>query len=370
MRQIAYNLRVIWACMKKDIKVALTERFFTIVSVFLPVNFLFLFVLLFISGGQAPTAIVMNDSGPYAQQFYKAMQGAHSFVLQKASSQQADALIREGRIVAVVTIPTNFDTQVRSNQPVQVGVEINNLNTDFTNDIRRAVPFSITTFYAKAFPHVVTVTAHETDQYAQDTDYIPYLSVSVLVIALIIGGLLQSGTAAAHEWEAATMQEILLSPASRWAIVTGKMLGAMVMGLASVLVVLLVLIGLIGVHPLHWGAMIGYTLLTSAIFVALGIGLGTLIRQRLAFTGLALGVAIPLFFISGAFGPISFNVPALQVLAQILPVYYAIVLQQYAFHNFILNTYTIVGNTLILCAFLLLFIMLAAIVLRRSTIAN
>jgi ABC-2 type transport system permease protein len=370
MQRITYNLRVIWACMKKDIRIALTERIFTIISIFLPVNFLILFSLFVISGGQAPTAVVMNDSGPYAQRFYSAMASAHSFVLQKANPQEADALIHEGRIVAVITIPANFDTQVRNNQPVQVGVEVNNLNTDFTNDIRRAVPLSITTFYARAFPHVVTVTAHETDQYAQDTDYIPYLTVSILVIALIAGGLLQSGTAAAREWETATMKELLLSPASRWAIVTGKMLGAMIMGLVSVLVVLLVLIFIIGVHPVHWGAMIAYTLLTSAIFIALGTCLGTLIRQRQAFTGLAFGVTIPLFFVSGAFGPISFNVPILQVLAQALPVYYAIVVQQYAFHNFILNTYTIPGNTLILCAFLLLFVGLAALALRRSTTAN
>ena len=370
MQQVIYNLRVIWACMKKDIRIALTERVFTIISVFLPVNFLILFSLFVISGGQAPTAVVMNDTGPYAQKFYNAMAGAHSFILQKASQQQADALIHQGRIVAVVTIPADFDTQVQSNQPVQVGVQVNNLNTDFTNDIRRAVPLSITTFYAKAFPSIVTVTTNETDQYSQDTGYIPYLTVSILIIALVIGGLLQSGTSAAREWENATMKELLLSPASRWAVVTGKMLGAMVMGLASVLVVLIVLILIIGVHPVHWGAMIGYTLLTSAIFISLGTLLGTLIKQRQAFTGLAFGVTIPLFFVSGAFGPISFNVPVLQWLAQILPVYYAIVVQQYAFHNFILNTDTILGNTLILCGFLVLFVVLAAIVLRRSTVAN
>src|ERR1700730_13061480 len=120
MQRIIYNLRVIWACMKKDIRIALTERVFTIISIFLPVNFLILFSLFVISGAQAPTAVVMNDRGPYAQRFYSAMAGAHSFILQQASEQQAEALIHEGRIVAVVTIPADFDTRVRNNQPVQV----------------------------------------------------------------------------------------------------------------------------------------------------------------------------------------------------------------------------------------------------------
>ena len=370
MSRIMYNLRVIWACMKKDIRVSLTDRVFVILGVFLPVNFLVLFSLFVLSGGQAPTAVVMNDTGPYAQQFYQSMAGAHSFRLQRANKDEATSLIEAGRIVAVVTIPPNFDTQIKNNQPVTVDVRINNLNTDFTNDIRRAVPLSITSFYAKAFPNVVTIVPQEQDQYQQDTDYIPYLTVSILVIALVVGGLLQSGTSAAREWENSTMKELLLSPASRWAVVTGKMLGALVMSLASVVVVLAVLIFIIGVRPLHWGAVIGFTLLTLAIFIALGTLLGTLLKQRQAFTGLAFGLAIPLFFISGAFGPISFNVPIIQVIAQIFPVYYAIVLQQYAFHGFALNTYGVTANTLILCGFALGLILLSALVLRRSTVAS
>src|SRR5450755_2138038 len=338
LQRMLYNGRVICACMKKDIKSALTERVFTIISVFLPLNFLILLSLFVVSGGLAPTAVVMQDTGPYAQQFYNAMAHAHSFALQRASASQAEQLITAGRIVAVVTIPPDFDTRIQSNQPVQVNVKINNLNTDFTNDIRRAVPLSITTFYAKAFPNVVSITTSEHDFYQKDTDYIPYLTVSILVIALVMSGLLQAGTASAREWENATMKELMLSPASRWAIVIGKMLGSFA--------------------------------LTLIIFIAWGTLLGTLIKQRQAFVALAFGTALPLSFLSGAFGPISFNTQAIQVIAQIFPVYYAIVLQQHAFHNFTLNTYGLGTNILVLCAYALGLIILAAIVLRRSTVAN
>jgi ABC-2 type transport system permease protein len=370
MQEILYILRVIWACAKKDIQSALTERIFTIVSVFLPLNFLVLFSLFVLGGGAAPTAVVMQDTGPYAQQFYTAMLYAHSFRLQQTSASAAHTLIETGRIVAVVTIPADFDAHIQSNQSIQVDVQINNLNTDFTNDIRRAVPLSITTFYAKAFPHLVNITTSERDFYAQDTDYIPYLTVSILVIALVVGGLIQSGTAAAREWENATMKELLLSPASRSAMVLGKMLAAFIMSLVPVIVVLAVLIIIIGVHPAHWGEVLGFTALTLAIFIAFGTLLGTLIKQRMAFIAMAFGITLPLFFLSGAFGPIAFNTQAIQVFAQLFPVYYAIVLQQHAFHNFTLNTYGIGTNVLILCAYALGLIILAGIVLRRSTVAS
>ncbi len=370
LRGPGYTLRVIWACMKKDIKTALTERVSTILSVFVPVNFLILMSLLFLSGSHAPTAVVMQENGPYAQQFYTAMSNAHSFRLQTATASEANDLLQTGRIVAVVTIPADFDQRISQKQPVKVGVQIDNLNTDFTNDIRRAVPLSITSFYARAFPSLVTITPREHDFYRQDTDYIPYLSVSILVIGLVLGGLLQAGMASAREWENSTMKELLLSPASRWVMLVGKMLGAFVLSLAAVVVVLGVLIFLIGVWPVHWGEVIGYTLLCLTIFIALGTLLGTLLKQRQPVTALAFGTTIPLFFLSGAFGPISFETPALQVIAKIFPIYYAIVLQQHAFHNFTLNTLGIHGNVLILCGYVLGLILLASIALRRSTVSH
>jgi ABC-type multidrug transport system permease subunit len=364
------NLRVIWACMKKDMRSALTERVSTIMSVFVPVNFLILMSLFVLAGSHAPTAVVMLDHGPYAQQFYDSMNHAHSFSLRTASASEAHSLLAGGQIVAVVTIPANFDTQVSAHRPVQVNVQINNLNTDFTNDIRRAIPLSITSFYAQASPQLVTITPREIDWYPQDTDYVPYLAVSIIVVSLMVGGLLQAGISSAREWENKTMKELLLSPASRWAIVLGKMLAAFVLNLASVLLVLFVVIFIIGDWPIHWGEMIWVTLLTMLIFIATGTLLGTLLKGWQAVTALSLGLSIPLFFLSGAFGPISFGTSATQFLAQLFPVYYAIVLQQHAFHGFDLNTYGVGINALILVLYALGLLTLTTLVLRRSTVAQ
>src|SRR6266487_3109750 len=347
LQRLDILLRIIWATAKKDILIALTERIFTIVGVFLPVNVLILMSLFALGGSQAPTVVVMEDDGPYAQQLYAAMSHAHSFRLERADQASASALLKAGDVVAVVTIPRDFDSRVRSRLPVQVEVEINNLNTDFTNDIRRALPLSITSFYAGAFPHLVTVSPQEIDMYLKDTDYIPYLTVSVMVIAIMIGGLLQAGTAAAREWEHETIKELLLAPAPRWAVQVGKMLGAYLLSLGSVVIVLAVLIGIVGLRPAHWGEVIGSTLLILMIFIAL-----------------------PLFFLSGAFGPISFDPVAIQVIARAFPVYYAIVLEQHAFHDFTLDPSGLSTSVLVLCGYTALTVALAALVLRRSTVRH
>jgi ABC-2 type transport system permease protein len=370
IRDLGYQLRVVWACAKKDFQAALTDRLFTIIGLFLPVNMLILMSLFVLAGSNAPTAVVMEDQGPYAQAFYQAMSQAHSFRLQKSSAAEAERLITSGQIVAVVTLPADFDAKVQQNQPVQVGVRINNLNTDFTNDIRRAIPLSITSFYTRAFPNLVNVSVQERDLYTHDTDYIPYLTVSILVIALMMGGLIQSGTAASKEWENQTIKELLLSPASRWAIMVGKMLGSFLIGLGSTVIVLVVLVFLVGVRPEHWGEVLGFTLLSLIIFNALGTLLGTLIKQRQPVIALTMGIALPLFFLSGAFGPISFNTPVLQVIAKLFPVYYQIVVFQDAFHGFVLNTYGLWGNTLILAGYALAIIALVTVVLHRATVSH
>ena len=118
MDTFSFPLRVVWACLKKDLKSARTEPLYTLVSIILPLNVLVLMSLLVVSGGLAPTAVVMQDTGPLAQQFYTAMQAAHSFVVRQVTSEQAEAALQQGRVVAVVTIPADFDALIRQHQGV------------------------------------------------------------------------------------------------------------------------------------------------------------------------------------------------------------------------------------------------------------
>ncbi len=131
-------LDIIMACLRKDIASALSERVALFQMVILPLNYNMLLILFALAGSAAPTAVVMQDTGPYAQQFYDAMNASHSFRLQVVSSEaEASASLLHGDIVAVVTIPADFDQKVSRGQPVGVGLFTNNLNTDCTDDVNR-----------------------------------------------------------------------------------------------------------------------------------------------------------------------------------------------------------------------------------------
>jgi len=362
-------VRVILACMRKDIKSVLTERAFMFQTIVLPLNYNLLLILFVLAGSNAPTAVVMQDSGPYAQQFYTALSGAHSFHLQQASAAEAQQLLNSGEIVAIVTIPPDFDRRLQARQAVQIGLAVNNLNTDMTDDVRRGTRLAITSFYSQAFPGQVPIVPEEHDAYLRDTGYIPFLSIPVLVIGLMVGGLLQAGTASAREWDKQTVKELLLSPAPSFAIAVGKMLAAGVMSLASSLVVLAFVILVIGDWPLHPLALFGLIPLVAAVFVAAGTLLGSLLRQRQTVTLLVRGIGLPLFFLSGIFAPIGFSTPAVQVLARLFPIHYSIALLQYAFEGFRTNTLGVANNVLVLCAFLVILLASSALALRRRSVA-
>lgn len=359
-----HDLRVIRAVALKDIRSALTERLFTAVSVIIPVNFLILFLLFVLTGGQAPTAVVMQDNGPYAQQFVAAMQTAHSFIIQETTAEEAQRLMAQGRIVAIVTVPANFDTALQNGEPISLPVLVNNLNVDYTNDIRRAVPLAITSFYAEAFPDQVVVKATESDLHPQDTDYIQYLSVSIVVVSLLIGGLLQAGTNAAREYETGTIKELLLAPASRWAIEVGKLVGALALCVLSGGVVLGVVVLVLGVHPLYWSEVLGFTVLVLLTFISLGLLAGTLVRRRTSVIPLSIGLSLPVFFISGAFGPVQWGTPALAIIAQLQPVYYAIAVFQHGFHGFQTTPFSLTTSALVLAAFTVIIVLVSATALR------
>lgn len=359
-RRGAYEtIRVIWACMKKEVKSSLTEKATMIQCVTLPVGYLLLLGLFVLSGSNAPTAVVMQEHGEYAQAFYQAMGQAHSFQLLPLSSKEATARYRSGTLAAVVTIPADFDRRIAQGQIGHVSVLINNLNQDLTDDVRRAMRLTETTFDANMFPGNLSIVAQEKNAYQQDTDYLPFLSISILVISLMVTGLLLSGMGSARELEMGTIKELLLAPSAAWMMISGKILGSFVLGLVPVGVVLLVVMRVMGDMPRYPLLMVGISLLILLVFVAAGTALGMLMKKRINLATVTRAVSVPLFFLSGVFGPITYLTWPVQAVARAFPTHYGIVLEQLAFKGFTTNTLGLFGNIGLLCGFLALFIVLA-----------
>jgi ABC-2 type transport system permease protein len=159
----------------------LRARLFVALTIIQAVTFLFLVSLFGLTGSRAPTALVTQDNGPYAQEFIAQLATTyHSFDLRPMDASAALAALHRGSLVAIITIPKNFSSALANGQGVTLQVAVDNVNTDMTDDIQRALPSAIVVFGKQhRFPGS-RVQETEVDLIAHDTGFIPSLVVSAL----------------------------------------------------------------------------------------------------------------------------------------------------------------------------------------------
>ena len=153
---------------------------------------------------------------------------------------------------------------------------------------------------------------------------------------------------------------------ARWAISVGKILGALVLNAAAATAVLLVVILVLAVVPVHPLEVVGYGLLLMITFVAIGTLVGTLLRRRQTAVPLSIAVALPLFFLSGPFGPANWLGATAGTIALISPLYYAIGIFQHAFHDYQTTQSSLTTNGLVLVAFAVVAVGATTMLLRRT----
>src|SRR5215472_14379253 len=139
--------RAVWTICKKDLRVWLRHPSNVAITVLPALALLFVDALSAGAVGRSPVALVTLDHGVRGQQMAHIIHQADLFRVSDATPTQAQALYQNLDVVAILTIPATFTQEIQTHKPVHIEVQINNLNSDFTNDLRRAVPDAITQFY-------------------------------------------------------------------------------------------------------------------------------------------------------------------------------------------------------------------------------
>ena len=222
-------IRITWLIMLKDLRVYLRQPTNLAATFIPPLALLLVQALGAAAVGRSPVALVVLDTGTEGQRIAQSIRAADVFRLREVDAAQAASLLKNLDVVAVVTIPAGFTIQVQSHQAAQLEVTVNNLNLDFTNEIRRAVPDAITQYYlAQGSQSPIKVSMNELDLRPVDIQLFQYAVLPTVILLLMISGLVTGGLATAREWEAATIKELLLSPSPAGAIVAGKVLAGFV----------------------------------------------------------------------------------------------------------------------------------------------
>lgn len=318
-------VRAVWTIARKDLRVWLRHPSNVAITVLPAFALLFIDALSAGAVGRSPVALVNLDHGSKGQQMAQVIRQADLFRVSDATPEQAQALYNDLDVVAILTIPATFTRDVDAHAPVHIEVQINNLNTDFTNDIRRAVPDAITQFYQQqAGTSPIQVTTQEHDLRREDIQIFQYSAMPLLVLLLVVSGLVSSSLAAAGEWETRTIKELLLSPASRSAIITGKVLTGFLTTMALGVVILGVgdLLGWVQPKGVYWLNVLLIIALVALFSAGLGVALGALLQRIQPVSSAAIVIALYLFFLTGGTAVLAFDPAWLQTLATFVPLFY------------------------------------------------
>lgn len=344
---ISSSVIPILAIVRKDIGIWLRQPTSIAATILPAVAFMIILYFGAQAVGRNPIALVTEDNGPFAQELEKTLRKSDAFnvILTTSSQQSAEEALKHLKVAAIITIPNNFDTNLELHKPDPVAIHINNLNLDFTNDLRRSLPAAITDFYEsysnisnnkESFKRngsadIITTSApikiqvKEKDLRQHDIDLLRFELVPNLVLLITTAGIVNTGLAVAREWEDSTIKELLLAPISKATIITGKILSGWATTLLIVVVVLA--IGIVTGYlrpeqPVFWIPTIIIVMLISLASAGLGVAIGATARRFQRVTAIGIPLSIDLFFLSGGITVAAFLPIWFQTIAHFVPTFY------------------------------------------------
>jgi ABC-type multidrug transport system permease subunit len=316
--------RQVWVNAHKDLRLWLRQWYNIVAALVMPLTYVLVVWLGSAAVGASPVALVVADQGPVAQQMAQALQDAQVFRLTVTDATTARHLYDTLEVVAIVTIPANFDLEVESGEQAPILVQANNLNLDLTNDLRRAVPDAISVYYQQQTPDPMGVTVAEQDLRQQDVSIEQFSILPMISLLLLAHAVISSGIGIAREWEDQSIKELLLSPASRTAILLGKVLSGFMATDLLGLVLFALGYGLGWTRPrgIFLGTALTVIALMALFATSLGIAVGAAVRRVQTVTSLATTLSVWLFFLAGGISVLQFEPDWLKQIAAFDPLTY------------------------------------------------
>jgi len=156
--------------------------------------------------------------------------------------------------------------------------------------------------------------------------YLQFIVPGVIGMTLIFSSMM-SGVSVLWDKQFGFMKEILVAPVSRTHVMLGKALGGMTVSMLQGTLLLLAAGLLVGVWPpsiIAFIQVLAFMALISLGFVSAGLAFASKIEDPIAFPVVMNFIIMPLFFLSGAFFPISTAPDWMRAIAHVNPLTYGV----------------------------------------------
>jgi ABC-2 type transport system permease protein len=263
---------------------------------------------------QLPTAVLDADHSPYARSIVQGLRNSGYFRIdhEVANEAEADALITQGAVQFVVTVPAQFGRAlVRGDKPVLL-IEADATDPSATGNaiaalqgaVRTSLSHDLVGPVARLNPGAdpVDVRVHRRYNPEGVTAYniVPGLLGTILTMTMI----LMTGLAMTRERERGTFENLLATPALPIEVMTGKIVPYILIGLVQVTLLLIAALLLFDV-PLAGSVALLYVavLVFIAANLALGITFSSMARNQLQAMQMTFFFFLPSILLSGFMFP-------------------------------------------------------------------
>lgn len=315
------------------------------------------------SGGDSrvPIALVDQDGGPLAQAFIDELGKSEEVVYVVVDKATGLQYLQELAVVMVVILPPDFSQDLQGGNAVTIALHYFEMNT-LAMAVREAIQPAIARVTRAALAAQLSVDEAESLRpFASEAERQAYFerslemaegeaAVDPIRVQLVMAGeevaanptmgfasaspgqlvtwllftLMGGAAVLVGERRDGTLRRMLSSPAPRWAILGGKLLGRLALGMLQAGVLILFGQFVLGVN---WGSsppgMILLTLCFGLAATALGLLLSTLARSEQQATTISLLGMFLLAPLGGAWFPLEITPRAFQQAVQVLPTTWA-----------------------------------------------
>lgn len=275
-------------------------------------------------------AVLDRDNTAHSRALVDAFGQSGYFIVRDAltRAEEAEDLIKRGRIRMALVIPERFASDLKAGRPAPVEVVLDGSDAK-TATVARGYADAIARSYSNRVllqEHQLrpAVTAESRVWFNETLDgramVVPGL---IAVIMSIISAMLTSLTIA-REWERGTMEQLAATPVGRAEVILGKLLPYLAIALVDVAIAVVCCIYLFEVPFRGSFALFA---LASFVFLAGVLGLGILLSAALKSQLLAIQASIfatymPALLLSGFFYAISSMPLFLQYVSRLVPAQY------------------------------------------------
>jgi len=340
-----------------------------------PIVMTLVLVTLSLAVTQQPVALVVEGQGPASTRMAQIITSdTDAYYLTVTNAAHAKAMLDQEEVAAVITIPPTFDNDI-ANGHGTVWLKINNVDFDFSDDIRRSIDRSMVQFDAPSLVSDEAADSAESNVYqvalsAQyirqtDVDWEHYQFVPTFVLHVLNVGLVGTALLCSMDRGNKTTHMLLLSPQSSLTLISGRILGGVLACFAIVLPAILAfdLLGIISLPLAQLPALLGIFLGTALCAAGIGAVIGTCVKGTRYVAFLSSIAAIYLFLIGGGFTTIELVPRWLQTFSVFVPTRYSIdALRQAMFYP---NPTGLAFSMLVLGVYASACVGVGAVVLRR-----